>query len=77
MAEAAAQPLLESQTSEERLDEDEARERGQLAVFKTQCGQAMGFAVDFGFAILSLRAISLAAVMIVENILYREVQTAS
>jgi hypothetical protein len=52
MAEAAAQPFFESQTSEQRLEEDEARERGQLAVFKTQCGQAMGLAVDFGFAIL-------------------------
>jgi hypothetical protein len=38
MAEAAAQPLLEPQTSEQRLEEDEARERGQLAIFKTQCG---------------------------------------
>jgi hypothetical protein len=52
MAEAAAQPFFEPQTSEQRLEEDEARERGQLAVFKTQCGQAMGLAVDFGFAIL-------------------------
>ena len=52
MAEAAAQLLLEPQTSEQRLKEDEARERGQLAVFKTQCRQAMGLAVDFGFAIL-------------------------
>jgi hypothetical protein len=38
--------------SEQRLDEDEARKRGQLVVFKTQCGQAMGLAVNFGFAIL-------------------------
>jgi hypothetical protein len=52
MAEAATQPLLEPQTSEQRLEEDEARERGQLAVFKAQCGQAMGLAVDFRFAIL-------------------------
>jgi hypothetical protein len=52
MAEAAAQPLLETQMSEQRLEEDEARERGQLAVFKAQGGQAMGLAVDFGFAIL-------------------------
>ena len=36
---------------EQRLEEDEARERRQLAVFKTQCGQVMGLAVDFGFAI--------------------------
>jgi hypothetical protein len=50
MAKAAAQPFFESQTSEQRLEEDEARERGQLAVFKTQCGQAMGLAVDFGWA---------------------------
>ncbi|MGH8604999.1 MAG: hypothetical protein ACREXR_20100 [Gammaproteobacteria bacterium] len=34
--------------SEQRLEEYEARERGQLAVLKTQCGQAMGLAVDFG-----------------------------
>jgi hypothetical protein len=52
MAEAAAQPLLEPQMSEQRWEEDEARERGQLAVFKAQGGQAMGLAVDFGFAIL-------------------------
>ena len=51
MAEAAAQPFLEPQTSDQRLEEDEARERGQLAIFKTQYGQAMGLAVDFGFAI--------------------------
>ena len=52
MAEAAAQPFFEPQTSEQRLEEDETRERRQLAVFKAQCGQAMGLAVDFGFAIL-------------------------
>ena len=52
MAEAAAQPFFEPQTSEQRLEEDEAGERRHLAVFKPQCGQTMGPAVDFGFAIL-------------------------
>jgi hypothetical protein len=52
MAEAAAQPFFEPQTSEQRLEEDEAGERRHLAVFKPQRRQAMGLAVDFGFAIL-------------------------
>ncbi len=52
MAKTAAQSLLQPQTQEELLDEDEPRERGQLAVLKTKLRKAMRLAVNFGSATL-------------------------
>ncbi|MGH8657115.1 MAG: hypothetical protein ACREV4_01120, partial [Gammaproteobacteria bacterium] len=38
MTKTAAQSLLQSQTREQLLNEDEPREGGELAVFKPKCG---------------------------------------
>ena len=52
MAKTAPQPLLQSQTDEELLDENEPRIRGQLAVLKSKHRKAVSLAVNFGSATL-------------------------
>lgn len=59
VAEAGPQPLLEFQTGEQCLQDDQAGERRQPLIFEAQRGNLVSFAVGLGPAILHRAMVSL------------------
>ncbi len=52
MAETARELLLEAEPDEQGFEQDQPREGGEFLVFKTQIGNAVGLAMNLGFATL-------------------------
>ena len=65
--------LLQPQTQEDLLDEDEPRERDQLAVLKTKLRKAVSLAVDVGSATLHRSGLLLGSYSFAKHIIPRSV----
>lgn len=58
MTETTCQLLLQSETSEQGLEQDQAGKGGQSLIFKTEFWSRMNFAMDAGFATLHANGLS-------------------